>query len=174
MNATSIAPPRPTLWSCFGRPLANVVIAPVRGSTRAMLPSVHWGIYSAPSGPMVLPSASPRPVASKVAGCPWAIFAASAVPLPRMIAQLNARPISNLFQFITFLHDTMHGCEMSGLCWAVFATHLLSDCARTLKGPHLPSSPPFRGLLVRIHDLLLDSRATSVSTPLGVGRMAFR
>src|SRR5262249_22123035 len=47
----------------------------------------------------------------------------------------------------------------------VFATHLLSSCARTLKGLYLPSSPPFCGLLVRSHDLLLESRATSVSTP---------
>jgi hypothetical protein len=37
MNATSMAPPMPTIDS--GRPLAKVVISPVLGSTREILPA---------------------------------------------------------------------------------------------------------------------------------------
>jgi hypothetical protein len=64
MNATSIAPPMPMI--AVGRPPANVVISPVWGSTREILPSAPSVTYSAPSGPMVLPDAPSRPVTSRV------------------------------------------------------------------------------------------------------------
>src|SRR5205809_2731842 len=68
MNATSIAPPMPMAGFDFGRPLANVVISPVSGSTREILPAAPSVTYSAPSGPMVLPFApSAKPVTSRVA-----------------------------------------------------------------------------------------------------------
>jgi hypothetical protein len=37
LKATSVVPPRPMID--FGRPLANVVISPVLGSTREILPA---------------------------------------------------------------------------------------------------------------------------------------
>src|SRR6266508_4841048 len=65
MNATSIAPPMPTID--FGRPLANVVMSPVFGSTREIRPAAPSVTYSAPPGPMVLPVAPSRPVTSRAA-----------------------------------------------------------------------------------------------------------
>ena len=109
MNATSIAPPMPTI--AFGRPLANVVISPVCGSTREILPAAPSVTYSAPPGPMVLPEAPFRPVTSRVAvGSREGIFPASALPLPRMITQLKARLITKLFLFIALLLYRMSGC----------------------------------------------------------------
>src|SRR5215468_12111032 len=74
-NATSIAPPMETI--AFGRPLANVVLAPVLGSTRVIRPTAPSGTYSAPSGPTVLPMVPCRPEASRAAlGAPdggWAL-----------------------------------------------------------------------------------------------------
>src|SRR5206468_12746465 len=70
MNATSIAPPMPMAGFDFGRPLANVVISPVCGSTREILPAAPSVTYSAPPGPMVLPVAPSRPVTSRVALAP--------------------------------------------------------------------------------------------------------
>src|SRR5437773_4619418 len=70
MNATSIAPPMlepPMLMIAGGRPLANVVLSPVCGSTREILPAAPSVTYSAPSGPMVLPVAPSRPVTSRAA-----------------------------------------------------------------------------------------------------------
>src|SRR5687767_7126281 len=65
MNATSIAPPMPTIE--LGRPLAKVVTSPVFGSTREILPAAPSVTYSAPPGPMVLPEAPSRPVTSRTA-----------------------------------------------------------------------------------------------------------
>src|SRR5437867_4327908 len=65
MNATSIAPPMPTID--FGRPLANVVMSPVFGSTREILPAAPSVTFSAPPGPTVLPEPPSRPVSSWVA-----------------------------------------------------------------------------------------------------------
>ena len=64
MNATSIAPPMPTIDA--GRPLANVVMSPVFGSTREILPAAPSVTYSAPPGPTVLPEPPSRPVTSCV------------------------------------------------------------------------------------------------------------
>src|SRR5437667_7648325 len=64
MNATSVVPPMPTID--FGRPLANVVISPVLGSTREILPAADSVTYSAPPGPTVLPEPPSRPVSSWV------------------------------------------------------------------------------------------------------------
>src|SRR6476620_776809 len=62
MNATSVTPP----MSDGGRPLANVVTAPVFGSTRRIRPLVGSVTKSAPPGPtalpMMLPNALGRPV----------------------------------------------------------------------------------------------------------------
>src|SRR5262245_37059200 len=60
MNATSIAPPIPTMES--GKPLANGVTSPVFGSTREILPAAPSVTYNAPPGPMPLPEAPARPV----------------------------------------------------------------------------------------------------------------
>src|SRR5215208_1768647 len=60
MNATSIAPP--SGMTCVGRQLANVVTAPVSGSTREISPLAGSGTYSAPSGPTVLPEPPARSV----------------------------------------------------------------------------------------------------------------
>ena len=65
MNAMSTGPPKPTAAINFGRPLAYVVVAPVLGSTRAILPAALSVTYSAPSGPMVLPEPPSRPVTSR-------------------------------------------------------------------------------------------------------------
>ena len=59
MNSTSIAPPTPS--TCGGSPSANVLAVPVVRSTRSTLPALGSVTYSAPSGPMVLPEASPLP-----------------------------------------------------------------------------------------------------------------
>lgn len=58
-NATSIAPPIPTSGIAAGKPLANVVTAPVRGFTRKTRPPGPSVTYSALSGPMVLPEPQP-------------------------------------------------------------------------------------------------------------------
>ena len=65
MNATSVVPPRPGMIDP-GRPLANVVISPVLGSTREILPTALSVTYSAPPGPTVLPEPPSRPVSSWV------------------------------------------------------------------------------------------------------------
>src|SRR3954447_18975565 len=57
MKATSIAPPMPT--TARGRPPANVVTAPVVGSTRKTRPALPSVTYSPPSGPTVLPEPQP-------------------------------------------------------------------------------------------------------------------
>src|SRR6266480_4994697 len=62
MNATTIAPPRPTID--FGKPLANVVMSPVFGSTRKILPAAVSVTYNAPPGPTVLPEPPSKPVSS--------------------------------------------------------------------------------------------------------------
>src|SRR5437764_10797895 len=67
-NATSIAPPMGKIAG--GRPLANVVLAPVFGSTRVIRPTAPSATYSAPSGPTVLPLVPSRPEASRVAWGP--------------------------------------------------------------------------------------------------------
>src|SRR5262249_5579798 len=67
-NATSIGPPVGRI--ALGRPLANVVIAPVSGSTREIRPALPSGTYSAPSGPTVLPTVPCKPEASRVAWGP--------------------------------------------------------------------------------------------------------
>src|SRR5262249_60135253 len=59
-KAMSVAPPRPMID--FGRPDAYVVVAPVCGSTRVILPAAVSVTYSAPSGPTVLPQPPCRPV----------------------------------------------------------------------------------------------------------------
>ena len=68
-NATSIAPPMPDRRDGGGRPVAKIVIAPLRGSTRRTLPAWPSVTYSAPSGPTVLPEPQPpvHPAAAKVA-----------------------------------------------------------------------------------------------------------
>src|SRR5438067_2788842 len=73
-NATSTGPPMPRIAS--GRPLANVVTAPVFGSTRETRPALPSVTYSAASGPTVLPRPPLRPETRRVAvgprggGCP--------------------------------------------------------------------------------------------------------
>src|SRR5512144_3210911 len=69
MKATSIAPPMPTAAMDGGRPVANVVIAPVSRSTRRTRPALPSVTYSAPSGPTVLPEPQPptHPDAANVA-----------------------------------------------------------------------------------------------------------
>src|SRR3954454_8767179 len=57
MNATSIAPPMSA--SACGSPGTNVLVAPVRGSTRNTLPARPSVTYNAPSGPIVLPEPQP-------------------------------------------------------------------------------------------------------------------
>ena len=64
MNATSIAPPMPTIEG--GRPLANVVTCPVFGSTREILPAAPSVTYSAPPGPMLLPEWVPAEIAELI------------------------------------------------------------------------------------------------------------
>src|SRR5688572_28428102 len=59
MNATSIAPPMPTIEG--GRPVAYVVTCPLFGSTREILPAAPSVTYSAPPGPMLLPEAPASP-----------------------------------------------------------------------------------------------------------------
>src|SRR5262245_33240333 len=104
MNATSTTPPKGNPTIRFGKPLANVVISPVSGSTREILPAWASVTYSAPPGPRALPEPPCNPVTSSSAVGPSdGILRASALPLPRMIAQLKARPITKLFVFITFL-----------------------------------------------------------------------
>src|SRR5437867_2626321 len=86
MNATSV-PPMPTID--FGRPLANVVITPVLGSTREILPAADSVTYSAPPGPTVLPEPPSRPVSSWVglgAGDGGAALAADGVIIPTTAA----------------------------------------------------------------------------------------
>jgi hypothetical protein len=51
----STGPPKPAAGISFGSPLAYVVVAPVLGSTRVILPAAFSVTYSAPSGPTVLP-----------------------------------------------------------------------------------------------------------------------
>ena len=65
MNATSIAPPVGAAGFGMGSPLRNVDVAPVSGSTRAMVPSRLAGTYRASSGPMVLPVAPVSPDARR-------------------------------------------------------------------------------------------------------------
>src|SRR5439155_119453 len=92
MNATSV-PPMPTID--FGRPLANVVITPVLGSTREILPAADSVTYSAPPGPTVLPEPPSRPVSSWVglgAGDGGAALAADGVIAPT--ANRSSRTIS--------------------------------------------------------------------------------
>src|SRR6266550_8990223 len=72
-----MAPPKPTID--LGRPLANVVISPVSGSTREILPAAPSLTYSALSGPTVLPEPPSRPVSSWVRLGPPAGDAAAAV-----------------------------------------------------------------------------------------------
>ena len=59
----------PTSGIAGGRPLANVVTAPVFGSTRRTRPAGPSVTYSAPSGPTVLPEPQPlmQPGAAKLA-----------------------------------------------------------------------------------------------------------
>src|SRR3954470_11894167 len=52
-NATSVAPPTGAMR--LGRQLAMVVLSPVSGATREILPATVSVTYSAPSGPTVLP-----------------------------------------------------------------------------------------------------------------------
>ena len=109
----------------FGRPLANVVTAPVRGSTREILPAAPSVTYSAPPGPMALPEAPSRPATSRVAvGPPAVICLASALPLPRMITHAKARPTTKLILFMMFLLYGISGCQVYGLRYAVFDTQL--------------------------------------------------
>ncbi len=65
MKATSIAPPIGA--TLVGNPLANVVVSPVLGSTRRMLPVTASVTYSAPPGPTVLPEVPWSPATSSVA-----------------------------------------------------------------------------------------------------------
>ena len=83
MNATSVVPPMPMIDP--GRPLANVVISPVLGSTREILPAALSVTYSAPPGPTVLPEPPSSPVSSWVvvgAGDGGAALAADGVIIP--------------------------------------------------------------------------------------------
>src|SRR4051794_30682592 len=83
MNATSITPPIGAIR--FGRPLANVVISPVFGSTREILPAVPSVTYNARPGPTALPEPPSRPVTSRVALGPpdgGAALAATGVIIP--------------------------------------------------------------------------------------------
>src|SRR5205809_2851055 len=91
MNATSVVPPMPTID--FGRPLANVVITPVLGSTREILPAADSVTYSAPPGPTVLPEPPSSPVSSWVglgAGDGGAALAADGVIIPTTAAANNS------------------------------------------------------------------------------------
>ena len=63
----STGPPKPAAGINFGSPLAYVVVAPVLGSTRVILPAAFSVTYSAPSGPMVLPEPPSRPVTNRYA-----------------------------------------------------------------------------------------------------------
>ena len=92
MNATSIAPPMPMI--AFGRPLANVVISPVCGSTREILPAAPSVTYSAPPGPIVLPVAPCRPVTSRVAlGPPELRHLREGMRLASLIDHGKGRPL---------------------------------------------------------------------------------
>lgn len=62
MKATSITPPIPTDGSCAGKPSANVVNSPVRGSTRVIRPAKGSATNSAPPGPTALPDPPASPV----------------------------------------------------------------------------------------------------------------
>src|SRR5215207_11604623 len=68
-NTTSVAAPVGGPGVFGGRPLANVVIAPVSGSTRSTRPAGPSVTYSALSGPTVLPEpqATAQPGAANVA-----------------------------------------------------------------------------------------------------------
>src|SRR5688572_32300876 len=57
-------------------------------------------VCSSDLGPMVLPEPLAIPVTSRVALGPDGIFLASTLPLPRMITQLKARPVTTLILFI--------------------------------------------------------------------------
>ena len=64
--------------TCGGKPLANVVLmTPVWGSMRVMLPSTPSVTYNAPSGPMVLPDAPCRPFASRETCGGWSTSSAA-------------------------------------------------------------------------------------------------
>src|SRR5215207_594055 len=63
----STGPPKPAAGISFGSPLAKVVVAPVLGSTRVILPAALSVTYSARSGPMVLPEPPCRPVTKRCA-----------------------------------------------------------------------------------------------------------
>lgn len=94
----SVAPPRP--MTGFGRPDAYVVVAPVCGSTRVILPAAVSVTYSAPSGPMVLPKPPCRPVTRRDAvafpECGAAVAAdgaLTAINAANNTSNLRARPI---------------------------------------------------------------------------------
>src|SRR5690348_1629334 len=89
MNATSMAPPMPTMKG--GRPLANVVTCPVFGSTREILPAAPSVTNSAPPGPTVLPDPLARPVTSSVAVGP-AASRCPRVPNGVRVARRTAAP----------------------------------------------------------------------------------
>src|SRR6266545_174859 len=94
MNATSVVPPRP--MNDFGRPLANVVISPVLGSTREILPAALSVTYNARPGPTVLPEPPSRPVSSWVglgASDGGAALAADGVIIPITAAANNSNSL---------------------------------------------------------------------------------
>ncbi len=68
-NATSMAPPMPGGVLTSGNPVAKVVTAPLRVSTRRTRPAWPSVTYNAPSGPIVLPEphVPVHPGAAKVA-----------------------------------------------------------------------------------------------------------
>src|SRR6185436_9690058 len=107
MNATSIAPPMPTMKG--GRPLANVVTCPVFGSTRDTLPAAPSVTNNAPPGPTVLPDPPARPLTNNVA-----VGAASRwprVPNGVSVAMRTAAPkkVSVLVEIMVRLLRE-HGC----------------------------------------------------------------
>src|SRR6478736_7174440 len=73
-NAMSWGPP----FGAVGRPEANVVVAPVRGSIRETSPVADSATYRAPSGPTVLPQAPDSPEVSSCGsgdGSGWCAYA---------------------------------------------------------------------------------------------------
>src|SRR5262245_56085607 len=113
MNATSIAPPMPTIEG--GRPLANVVTCPVLGSTREILPAAPSVTYSAPPGPMALPEAPARPVTS------WAVAHNGVIIAINVAANNSSIPVIQL-EHATSVELTL---KQPGDRNTFFITHLL-------------------------------------------------
>src|SRR4029453_17187681 len=86
----STGPPKPTAGISFGSPPAKVVVAPVLGSARVILPAAFSVTYSAPSGPMVLPEPPSRPATKR-----WAVGSPVRGVAPAAAGATNASNVSS-------------------------------------------------------------------------------